>query len=529
MIKKFLNIILVAASLSAVSCVDNLDVPTYNTIPTASYWQTEAQATASIVAIYGAFVSDWAFYDPSILGPEEIASDNTAKGSNNGSQSDINSFNDCTYTPSLARFNNLWNSRFKIVSMSNQVITNVDTMSTISQTVKNQLIGEAKFMRAYAYFELARLFGEVPLYDGIPAGGYDIEKSSTEDVYKLILADLKFGFENMSKTPWPDMYKGRVTAWSARALEAKVLMYMASGPSFMENGQAIGGKTWTDVKNVTNEIITSGPYSLFTAKGDSSFYYLFRLAYENCSESIFESQAGASTAYGVGGGPNASAYTTNNWGKAVDGCYGYSVPSDNIVASWQARVASQGDKRYQFSIAWKGQVLQGGTTFNVAVPVGTYILGGDNILDGITGTPRYNYKAFVPKNQSTGLRNGGWGYFPEQNQRLLRFADILLIDAEAKFRTNDIAGARTSINLVRSRAGETLYGTSDITLQNIWDERRFELAFENDRYFDLIRTGQAATVLAYKNWRSPKNVFYPIPQTQIDLSNKMLKQNTHWD
>ena len=102
-----------------------------------------------------------------------------------------------------------------------------------------------------------------------------------------------------------------------------------------------------------------------------------------------------------------------------------------------------------------------------------------------------------------------------------------MIDAEAKLRTGNEGGALLSINRVRQRAGEE--ELESLTLQQIWDERRFEFVFENDRYFDLVRTGEAKTVLAYKNWKFPKNVFYPIPQDQLDLSNNVLKQNPNWE
>jgi len=165
---------------------------------------------------------------------------------------------------------------------------------------RNQILGEARFIRAWNYFELTKLFGEVIVYDSLPAGGvYDIPKSPVEDVYKFILSDLDWGYSNMRKTPWDAANKGRVTAWAARALEAKVLMYMASGDQFMENKQPIGGKTWDDVKAVTNDVINNGIYSLYTGHGDSSFFYLFRLENENCNESIFESQAGASSSVEV--------------------------------------------------------------------------------------------------------------------------------------------------------------------------------------------------------------------------------------
>ncbi|HKI44285.1 MAG TPA: RagB/SusD family nutrient uptake outer membrane protein [Balneolales bacterium] len=498
----------------SVSCTKDLNFGDYNKLPQAKFWQTKDDAMAALVACYGD-LSGWSFVDPSTLGPEQMASDNTAKGSTVGSQSDLLAFQDFSFTPSLSRFNNLWISRYSLINKCNQVLKYVPGMN-IDQTDKNEILGEARFIRAWEYFELVRLFGPVVVYDGIPANGaYDIPKSSVADVYKFILSDLDFGWKNMRKQPWGPQWKGRVTAWAARALEAKVLMYMASGPNFMQDGKAIDGKTWNDVEQVTNDVIQNGPYHLMTARGDSSFFYLFRLQYENCDESIFEVQNGSSTTVSA---VNRSPYVLNTWIKAGrDGGFGYSVPSDNLVAAWKKRYQDQHDLRYKYSVIFKGDTLVDGL-----------VVDGASSLEGITGTPRYNYKVYIPKNEQTNIKGGGWIHMVEQNERLYRYSDLLLIDAEAKFRLGDKAGAAVSINKVRVRAGEPPLAPSDLTLQKIWDERRFELAFENDRYFDLIRTGQAKTVLGPRGWTFPKNVFYPIPQNQIDLSNGKLTQNPNW-
>jgi len=514
--KSFLNYTIAAVSaVLLTSCEDKLNFSDYDKLPQKQFWQTSADATAAITSCYGTFSSDWAYYDPSILGPEQMAGDETAKGSTAGSQADLNAFLDFSFTPSLARLNNLWISRYSTINLCNQVLKYVPGI-TMDETDKKQILGEARFIRAWNYFELTKLFGEVIVYDGLPTDGvYDLPKSSVGDVYTFILNDLDFGYANMRKTPWPAQWKGRVTAWAARALAAKVLMYMASGENFMTDGKAIGGKSWNDVKNVTNDVINNGIYRLYTQKADSSFYYLFRLENENCDESIFESQNGVSTTTGA---INGSAYAYNVWIKSgADGGFGYSVPSDQLVAAWAERAKSQNDLRYHASVIFKGEKKTDGT-----------LCDGAPELDGITGTPRYNYKVYIPKNQRSSIKGNGYLTQIEQNQRLFRFADVLLIDAEAKFRTGDVAGALQSINKVRARAGEPDLTSSTLTLKAIWDERRFELAFENDRYFDLIRTGEAKTVLSYKKWAFPKNVFYPIPQPQVDLSNRILKQNPLW-
>lgn len=517
MIKKIIYAIAFTGALTMASCNSDLEFDAYNTLPQKNFWQTKEDAESSVYACYGK-LSDWPFIEPTTFGPEEVASDNTAKGSSPDDQPDINQFKSFTYTPSLEAFNTFWNSRYSLINLCNQAISHIPSIN-MDETYKKQLIGEAKFIRAWTYFELVRMFGEVVIYDGIPSDGkYDIAKSSVEDVYKFILSDLDYGFANMSKTPWPADMKGRVTAWSARALEAKVLMYMASGENFMEDGKAIGGKTWSDVKTVAEDVINNGPYSLYTAKGDSSFFYLFRLENENCDESIFEAQNGASKNYGD---INRCAYAVYRWVRGSndngDG-WGLDVPTDGLVTDWQAR--KDDSIRFHASIAFRGDRLSDGTVVG-----GLTELSGTNA--GKPGYPvaRYSMKAYVPLDQQTKL---SWIYGIEQNIRLLRFSDILLIDAEARLNLNDADGAIIPINKVRERVRETPYKSSEITLQKIWDERRFEFAFEDDRFFDLVRTGLAKTVLAPNGFVYPKNVFYPIPQAQIDLSNGILTQNKNY-
>jgi hypothetical protein len=269
---------------------------------------------------------------------------------------------------------------------------------------------------------------------------------------------------------------------------------------------------------VTDDVINNGPYSLYTAKGDSSFFYLFRMEGENCSESIFEVQNGASKAYGD---INRCAYAVYRWVRGDNdngGGWGLNVPTDGLVADWKARPDDA--IRFHASIAFKGDLLSDGTTVG-----GLSELAGTNA--GKEGYPpaRYSMKAYVPLPDQTKL---SWIYGIEQNIRLLRFADILLIDAEAKLNLGDKAGALISINKVRDRVKENPYTTADLTLQNIWNERRFELAFEDDRFFDLVRTGLAQTVLAPQGFSYPKNVFYPLPQAQIDLSGGVLVQNKNY-
>ena len=140
-------------------------------------------------------------------------------------------------------------------------------------------------------------------------------------------------------------------------------------------------------------------------------------------------------------------------------------------------------------------------------------------MEGVT-VPRYNGKVYVPSRIPRQI--GPYGC--DQNVRILRFAEILLINAEAALHTG--GDAATPLNRVRDRVG--LDPITNPTFENIWTERRLELAGENDRFWDLIRTGKAASELSKYGFETGKHELYPIPQQEIDLSGGQLTQNPGW-
>lgn len=513
--KILISTLLVSASLLT-ACHGEMDFDPYGKVPQEKFWQTEDDAVAGVVACYGK-LCDWPFFEPTTLALEEMASGNTAKGSTPDDQPDLDKILKFQFTPSMNIFDVFWKSRYSVINACNQAITNIEPM-TFDETKKNSLLGEARFIRAWLYFELVRTFGEVVIYDGLPENNaYNIPKSSVAEVYSFIERDLKFGIDYLPSQPWPIDMKGRVTSWAAKALLAKVKMYEASGANFTDDQQSINGVTWADVKSLTDDIIKNGIYSLYTKDGKDSYFNLFRIQNENCDESILEAQCGASR---LAGGINRSAFAVYQWVRGGSfGGWGFNVPSDEMIADWEARADDA--VRYKATVAYRGDVL----------PDGRIIDGSETLAGTNAGKPgykpaRYNYKVYIDKNDETGL--GGWMGYIEQNPRLFRYADILLIDAEAEFNLNNKDEAVTSINLVRARAYATPYDVNTLTIQKIWDERRFELAFENDSFFDLVRTGRAKTVLASKGFVYPKHCFYPLPQNQIDLSYGILTQNKNY-
>jgi hypothetical protein len=278
---------------------------------------------------------------------------------------------------------------------------------------------------------------------------------------------------------------GRITKGAALSLHAKVAMYQAK---------------WADVKTYTDLVISSGTYSLFP-----NFEKLFRVENENSSESIFEIQA--SLIPGNSGASNSQYSQVQGVRSVTGGGWGFNVPTTDLVNEFEA-----GDPRKDATIIFRG----------------TNTVEGDAIPT-TTPNPMYNYKSYVPFSMFVSGYNEGC----QQNIRVIRYADVLLMNAEANNELGNTTPALNSLNAVRTRAragNNSILPNVTITDKAalrtaIWHERRVELAMEFDRYFDVIRQGRAATVFGPKGWKANKNEVWPIPQSEIDLSAGTLTQN----
>ena len=138
--RKIFSIIIIVVGLLTVSCNGDMNFDAYNTLPQKNFWQTQADAESAVFACYGK-LSDWPFIEPTTFGPEEVASDNTAKGSSPDDQPDINRFKTFTYTPSLDAFNTFWNSRYSLINICNQAITHIPEISMANRTGRWKCVG----------------------------------------------------------------------------------------------------------------------------------------------------------------------------------------------------------------------------------------------------------------------------------------------------------------------------------------------------------------------------------------------------
>ena len=486
--KKYINTqsFFAAAAISAVlltaSCKkDFLNVPPQAQQPSVTFWKTPEDALKGVNAIY-ANLRSWNNVAFNAIAIESTGSDEADKGSTPTDATFFNLYDQFTVTSTHGTLQDFWTGQYQNINLCNQVLDNIPNIS-MDESLRNRYLAEAKFVRAYSYFRLVRAYGNVVLRLHVPKDNseYNLPQSDKATVYAQIEKDL-----NEAAAVLPQSYGaadlGRATKGAAIGLHAKVAMYQ---------------NKWADVLSLTNQVMTMG-YDLFP-----DFEKGFRTQNENNIESLFEVQAEL-----VPGNPDASTsqYSQVQGVAGIMG-WGFNTPSEVLANAFEA-----GDPRRDATILFKGETTPQGDLVPTTVP-----------------NERYNQKSYVP----FAMRVSGFNEGAQQNFRVLRFSDVLLMNAEAANELGNPSQALTSLNRVRARARggnnnilpNVTTTDKDALRQAIWKERQVELAMENDRYFDVIRQGRAATVFGPKGWKANKNEVWPIPQNEIELSGNLLKQN----
>jgi hypothetical protein len=487
------SILLAATIIAANGCSKSfIDVPLEGAQPSEQFWKNAEDATKAVNAMY-AYSRAWPMVGFATVGVENLGSDDAEKGSSTSDASYLDDFDNFTVGPSSANSSgqvyDFWKGQYLQINYCNQILDNVPAIE-MDANLKNRYLAEAKFLRAYSYFRLVRAFGDVPLRLTVPkdAAEFNIPRTPKAEVWAAIEKDLSEAAAVLPQNYGPADV-GHATKGAALALNAKVAMYQ---------------KKWDQVLALTNQVMGLG-YDLFP-----DYEKQFRLQNENNTESIFEIQAAL-----IPDNKDAS----NSQYSQIQGVrgmspsmgWGFNVPTADLANSYETD-----DPRRDATIIFRGETTPQGD----AIP-----LAGDN--------PRYNQKAYVPQ----ALMVSGFTEGSQQNFRAIRFAEVLLMNAEA---ANELGGANTalaltSLNRVRARArgANPLTVLPPVTVTDqaalraaIWRERRSELAMENDRYFDVIRQGRAATLFGPKGWKANKNEVWPIPQAEIDISAGVLTQNT---
>ena len=429
------------------------------------------------------------------VGAVSIRSDDADKGSTPADAPTQIEMDNFPVTPTNGLTNDLWTGYYSVISKCNVVLDQVGRDSSgTAEDVKTLAKAEARFLRGYSYFMLVRLFGNIPLVDTVVAdvAQSNIPQSPASEIYAFIEQDLQYAATNLP-LQWDAKYIGRATSGSANGILAKVYLYE---------------KKWQLAMTTAGIVINSGIYNLNTP-----YDKIFTEEGENSSESVFEIQAYADAnhkadAYGCQYA-NVQGVRGTDWN---DLGWGFNIPSEQLEAAYEP-----GDPRKASTILYCPSPVP--TRYGEIFPV--------------EPNPRYNMKVYTNPaiRNSVGDRFGWW-----MNVRILRYADVLLMYAEAANELGQTNEALEKLEWVRARArnGDNTILPPVVTTDQaqlrtaIQHERRVELAMEHERFFDIVRWGIAANVLhaaGKSNYTEPRDKLLPIPQAQIDLSKGVLKQN----
>lgn len=432
----------------------------------------------------------------------DIASDDAVAGGENASDVlSLQQIDDMTHTSVNSTLTDLWTSAYEGVNRANYMLQYKDKNpagETITFAGKDALYGEVYFLRAYYYFHLVRMFGDVPFFTDKRLSlseSKTLQRTAKAEIYKQIEKDLTAAIAALPPT---QVQKGRITKYAAQALLGKVYLYQDK---------------FTEAAAMLDNVINSNAFSLVP-----NFASIFLASGENGAESVFEIQYS-----------NTSPYY--NWGGQTRGQGNYAVQQTGIrglngsaampyAPGWSTNLPTQdlasayaaGDQRKDVTVldieAYKAAHPAYGITYQVAP---------------FKNTGLYNQKYLPRKGETSGQLELNY----LNNFRTIRYADVLLMAAEAYNRsaTPNDTKAQEYLNKVRERAfGNTQHNitlTGTALTEAIWNERRLELGMEGHRFFDLVRTGQAAKKI--KGFVVGKNEVFPIPQREIEVSG--LTQN----
>jgi starch-binding outer membrane protein, SusD/RagB family len=507
--KTYLKISILSTFLLAASCSSSfLEVPLQG-LSTAETDPNLAQNL--VIGVYNSLLLGEAFgaegdaHGLAFVTATNIISDDADKGSTASDQAaTVGVLDNFTLTPTNLFVQSLWAGHYNGIAKANNALKIIEK-ATFAETEKAKLMAEVRFIRAYYYFNLVRWYGGVPKILRVPINADDANadavfqtRASATEIYNVITDDLNYAAANLPLRNQTQV--GRIAKGTAQALLAKVYLY-----------QKQNDKAYT----LATEVINSGQYALI-----DNYAQLWRHAGNNSKESVFEIQTGTfnNSDYGVNAYAMFQGPRVGGKGGWRDLGWGFCTPSTQLVNSYEP-----GDKRKDASIIFidnsgkgKGTILYDGFRLPSADSV-------ENL--------RYNYKAYHSENPNVEPFLGNRD-LKQKNLHLLRYADVLLIAAEAANELGKPTEALTYLNAIRTRAGLAASTAAAGTplRQAIWQERHIELALEHDRWFDLARTNQAAPVMqaAGKSFIAGKHELLPIPALQIALSGGKLVQNPNY-
>ncbi|MFT3704071.1 MAG: RagB/SusD family nutrient uptake outer membrane protein [Agriterribacter sp.] len=476
---KIIILSIIAATTVMTSCKKFLEINPETALTSETFFVKESDFVQAVNATYvplrsifndrawvlGEMHSDNTYYPRNILFGAVDGTENVADFAMPNVASSVSGITLTTNGNVLGQYR----SDYQIISRANQILASIDNVD-FDATSKANLKGQALFLRAFAYFELARYFGKAPLHLTPVTSREEsaAELATTDQLYAQIEADAKDAATMLK--PKSTQEAGRVTSGSAKTLLGNLYIVQ---------------KRWADAESVLKEVVNSGEYALMEDYNDA---FSYTNANKNNAESVFEIQymegsAGynGSLIYNFLPRPMTAAelepITQTSNPQDLSG-EGNNIPTPDIIAAYETD-----DKRKDISIGYV--TLSQSLRTNKVYP---YI------------------KKFARPHATHGNTGNNWPVY--------RYAEVLLFLAEALNEQNKPGDADDYLNMIRTRAGlpNTTASSQADMREAIFKERRIELAFENKRWFDILRTDRIQEIIVPYGNRikaNPLNYYYP--------------------
>lgn len=489
--KRIKLIFSIFTALIALSCSESyLDKQPLDTINTENYPRTAAEL---ITIVNGAYQPlQWPKLYNLRMWTSDIMAGNSIVGAGGGTDGiETQNMSNFVTQPDNAGVLDLWRGPWPGILMSNIVLETAPTLD-IDENIKNRSIGEAYFLRANYYFILTRYFGDVPLITTPLSSDDDLfpVRKPVNEIYDLIISDLTNAIQLLPpKSSYSQQDVGRATKGAAYGTLAKVYLTLGN---------------YQETVNMATQVEGLG-YAL-----NPNYASNFDINNENSQESIFEVQYASDGGFSFWNNENQASWASPFMGPRgsnfVGGSFGWNQPTQEFINQYEA-----GDLRKDVTILYEGCPDFDGKQYQ-----SSYSLTGFNVR-----------KFLVPLSVVSSYDNSPLN-FP-----VLRYSDVLLMKAEALNELGQTLQAETYINMVRNRAGldNIQSGLSKNDFRDaVLKERRIELAFEGQRWFDLIRVNNGEYGLDFlhaigKTNATQKHLLFPVPQIEIDRNPKLLPQN----
>jgi hypothetical protein len=479
------KIYIIAILFVVVSCNDSvLDIKPSSFVSDATIWKEEGLIEQTLANIYGttlcAFNRKGDLYEIPAFSHIDLATDD----GNGKVDAGIQLYNTGGITASNTPYAiEMWRENYKLIRRANNFMEGIANVGTdvIAADVKKVYSAEARFLRAFAYFELVKAFSGVPLIKTAQTANDEnilLPRNTSDEVYKFIFADCDIASADLSVSPTI----GHASKGAAMALKSRAMLYYASPLNNPGNDVS----RWTNAADASKAIMSLNKYSLY-----SDYRKLFLKAAENNSEVIFDRQ------FKFPESVHTIQCTWGMWFTFDAGTWGGFSPSQDIVDAYEmtnglpiTNTASgydpnnpykNRDSRLAATIVYNGSKWRGQT-------VGFYVGGNADANKEVNcgyGLKKFDEEVAIGTNFYDG------SYAQENNWIYFRYAEVLLNFAEAQ---NEAAGPSQAIydavNLVRNRAGQPnlpIGLSKDELRARIWNERRVELVYEEHRFFDVRR------------------------------------------